>query len=177
MILVILSIFLWYIATGIREGLTWDKSESFFGIPKEVYSYILVPFSFGLACFTMNTYLFLAIFTIFLFVIICREYLDATREQFLWWKIDYHMVRAIEGGIFFLASWIVLKDFWLLCALWLMGNYVYKRFMNKVMYNEWHKISEMKVFKLLGYDLPYSDWYYEYSLIPVAIYFLIILFI
>lgn len=166
----IILIFLWYIFTGIREGLTWKKTDSFFHIPKDVISLLLIPLSFVSLGYCLPRgigmiWLYLLGTILFITTLISREYLDKTREKFLFWLIDYHTIRGIEGAIFFVFAWIIMKDLFLLSAIWLIGNWFYKRIMNYVLYGTFKHKMTMTTYWMFGYALPYSDRWYDWSLI------------
>lgn len=173
----IILILFWYIFTGIREALTWSKKDEFLKISKDTYSFLLVPLSFALLMFAMpyawGLWFVSVMFILFALSLIGREYLDQNRdEQFLFWKIDYHTLRGIEGFFYFVTALVIMKDFFLLSAVWIVGNWIYKRVMNKVMYGTFkHKLT-MSTYWMLGYPLPYSDRWYDYSLILPLLYFI-----
>ena len=177
MVLTIILIFAWYIFTGIREGLLWSKQDSYLGISDKVYSFLVflsfVGLNWCLPVVSWSIYLFDMALILYIFTLIGRNFLINNKEEkFLFWKIDYHFLRAIEGGIFFVIAWICLKDFLLLSALWITGNWVYKRIMNKSMYGTFkHKLT-MTTYWMFGYPFPYSDRWYDYSLILPALYFI-----
>lgn len=176
-ILTIILILLWFIFTGIREAMLWNHKDSFLGIDATTYSFMLVPITFlipisFLAVIGYPWYAFLfAILSLELTMIRFR----VAKSGIYWYKwkwLDYHTLRSLEGLFLFIPCWIIMKDFFLLSAVWLVGNWIYKRIMNKVMYNEWYKISNMKIYWMLGYPLPYSDYIYDFSLVLPLIYFI-----
>ena len=177
MIITILAIFLWYTFSSLREGMLWSKKETFLTIPDHTYSMLFIPISFCLVIaqtFVMFPIISMILTLLFVYTIVIREKLSVANPKYFYYEwFDYHLVRAIEGGLFFIPCWIILKDFFLLSALWIIGNWIYKRVMNRVMYGHFsHKLT-MTTYWMFGKPFPYSDRWYDWSLILPAIYFLI----
>ncbi len=175
--LFVLLIIAWYISTGIREGMQWNKEIEYFGNYNKKEWFNITNGIFILTSFLIlpSNSLWLKLFLMFMFFVYCLL-TDTIRHKdeidLNIFTIDYHGERAIEGLLYFSLFLIGGMSFWNLSAWWIIGNWIYKRFMNKVMYNKWYKISDMKTFWLFGYPLPYSDYYYDFSLILPVLYFI-----
>ena len=177
----VILIMVWYFATGAREGLQWSKNEFFLGNDKKEWFSIVDGVAllsvFAMFILTPTTPIFVKMLYVaiyYLYVFITDTIRHKNDIDFKIFLIDYHGLRAIEGLIMFSIMLISGMSFFNLCAWWIIGNWFYKRIMNKTMYDTFkHKLT-MNKFLLVGYPLPYSDRFYDYSLILPLIYFLII---
>lgn len=165
--LTIILIFGWYGLTGIREGLEWSKpGTQLFKYNKYDWSTFNIIYGVGLfigfAMYIKFVILFLPLYMLSVFT---RNKFSENHNIKGIYKIDYHGFRAIEGLAMFSLFWLVSKDLLIVSISWIFGNYVYKKIMNKIMFNNWFHISNIKVFWLFGLGFTYSDWYYELSLI------------
>ena len=171
----------WYIITGIREGLTWKRlNKKFLKLTHPTwvlinnwFGWIFSIFSIIILCNNQFVLLIPFLFCIWLFAINGRDRLDIDRTIHDFYKIDYHTLRGLEGLGMFGVFWILLDNFFLVSACWIIGNWIYKRMMNKVLYNTFKHHLTMTKYRMFGKDFPYSDRWYDYSLILPIIYFII----
>lgn len=175
LVLIFLVIFI-FVTSGVREGLQWkkeDKNFLKFSLKRWfIITDILVLTITMVTCpiLLMGKLTYVLMFGTYIWLTTLLYNKEGINLELL--VIDYHTIRTLEFSIPFIMFLIGGMNFFLLSAVWLVGNWVYKRIMNKVMYNEWYKISNMKIYWMLGYPLPYSDYIYDFSLVLPLIYFI-----
>jgi len=85
--------------------------------------------------------------------------------------LDYHTWRFFESAllffVFFSMTGMPIYNF---LGYFLIGNWIYDKFLHKVLYNNWAYISPTnKKFHIFNIDLPSHKYIYEMSLIPAII--------
>jgi len=170
-----LLVLLIFFSSGVREGLQWKKENIiFWKLSKNSWFNIVNFFVLSIAFITLQYSLIVqSLYTIMfaVYIWINRKIYDKSNLIIKNIIIDYHTFRGLEFSIPFIMFLIGGMDFFLLSAWWLIGNWIYKRVMNYTMFNSFKHRLTMTTYWMFGKPYPYSDRFYDYSLILPLLYF------
>ncbi len=172
----IVLIMLIFISSGVREGLQW-KSENKIFLNLTLKDWFSITTSLVIAITILTTpillvgkilyIMMLALYIWFAELLYTKDEIDL--KLFI---IDYHAIRALEFSIPFIMFLVGGMNFFTLSAWWFVGNWFYKRVMNKALWGSFKHRMTMKVYWMFNKPFPYSDKYYDYSLLLPLLYFM-----